>query len=319
MSDNYADVSGLEREFEFEMEGPQESDLKVTFESAPEESEFEFEAGAEEEIPDELEMEFEADDFETGDFEMDDFETSPEESDFSHEGPNDWGDGRNQEFVDRLMEISGRQFESPYESEGAIGEVLDDIEREYFFGALKRGLKKLSKNKLLRSLASKGLQMGVNQFLPGLKGAVQLASGNVNAAMKSFGNQILNSAVPGGSAMLDTVSALGLDPVATGEREAWENYVDMSREAYEHLAENLTPNAHRPAEAVRLANNAIQHAIRQAHRRNEGLQVRQPLQRATFQRPALQGPSPHRLRPRGHVKRIRVSPGQRIKLLIVGA
>jgi hypothetical protein len=275
MSDSYADLSELERAFEIEMEGLPDG----SFEAPSEDSGRQFEYEEDDEVSDDFEVSFEQGDVEQ---ELD--------------------GARSDEFVDRLMEIGSRDFESPYEAEAAMSEVLDDIEREYFFGAIRRGLKKLSKNKLLRSLAQKGMTLGVNKFLPGLQGALQLARGNVKGALMNFGKQALGSVVPGGGAMLDAVTSMGLGGGGsqTPERENWENYVDLSREAYEHLAENLTPSAHKPAEAVRLANNAVQHAIAKA-------QVRTGRGRGS--RPGA----------RGRVMRIRVSPGERISLVIVGA
>jgi hypothetical protein len=289
MRDNYADFSNLEREFELEMEGPTQDNLEMDFESASEDLEFgseqDFEFEQDEELPDDTEVSFEK-----------------EDSDFEFEG--DYVNSRSQEFVERFLELGGRQFETSYEVDAAMSEVLDDIEREYFFGAIKRGLKKLSKNKLLKSLAKKGLSMGVNKFFPGLKGALQLARGNVKGALLNFGKQALGSVVPGGGAMLDTVTSLGLQSESGDpqDRETWENYVNFSREAYEHLAENLTPKADQPAEAMRLANNAVQHAIAKAQARSSG----------------VQRPRVHR-RTNSRIVRLRVSPGERIKLMIVGA
>jgi hypothetical protein len=275
MSNNNADLSELEREFELEMDGAPEGNLEVDFESLPDDSEFEL--GEHSALQDE------------GSFELND----DVEQEFG-----EWPNGnRSSEYVEQFLEISGRQFESPYEVDAAMGEVLDDIEREYFFGAIKRGLKKLSKNKLLNSLARKGLSLGVNKFLPGLQGALQLARGNVKGALLNFGKQALGSVVPGGGAVLDAVKSIGLVPAGgeAQERETWENYVNLSREAYEHLAENLTPTADQPAEAMRLANNAVQHAIAKAKVRTAG-----------------------RSKERGKVVRLRVSPGERIRLIVVG-
>jgi hypothetical protein len=281
MTDNYSDLSQLEREFELEMEGSSEPDVSMEFEGPGDESEYRFELEQDDELADEFESEF-------------------EQADSDYE----YGDPRSDEFVDRLLEIGGRQFESPYEADAAMNEVLGDIEREYFFGALKRGLRRLSKNKLLRSLARKGMTFGVNKFFPGLQGALQLARGNVRGALLNFGKQALGTVVPGGGPLLDAVSSIGLGAAGGGgetERETWENYVNLSREAYEHLAENLTPTAHQPAEAMRLANNAVQHAIARARGRADGGR------RAGG-------------RPRGgRVVRLRVSPGERIKLVVVGA
>lgn len=104
--------------------------------------------------------------------------------------------------------------------------------------------------------------------------------------------------------MLDAVKSIGLQSGGggAGERETWENYVNLSREAYEHLAENLTPIAHQPAEAARLANNAVQHAIAKARVNVAG-----------------RGTSGGGRGRRGRVLRLRVAPGERIKLLVVGS
>lgn len=283
MRNDYADFSELEREFELEMEGGPGDDLEMELESLSEDSEFEFEQ--DDELLDEMEASFEQEGAE--------FEYEAEE-----------GDSRSYEFVERFLEISGREFESSYEVDAAMNEVLDDVEREYFFGAIKRGLKKLSKNKLLKSLAKKGMSMGVSKFFPGLQGALQLARGNVKGALLNFGKQALGSVVPGGGVMLDAVKSIGLQSGGggAGERETWENYVNFSREAYEHLAENLTPIAHQPAEAARLANNAVQHAIAKARVNVAG-----------------RGTSGGGRGRRGRVLRLRVAPGERIKLLVVGS
>ena len=286
MRNDYADFSELERELELEMEGAEADDRETMFEAGSDGLDYGRELEFDDrELDDDMEISFERD--------------SPE---FELEG--DWDQSRSQEFVERFMEIGTRQFETSYEADEAMGEVLDDIEREYFFGAIKRGLKKLSKNKLIRSLAKKGLSLGVNKFLPGLQGALQLARGNVKGALLNFGKQALGSVVPGGGAVLDAVKAIGLQPGGgeTRERETWENYVNLSREAYEHLAENLTPRADQPAEAMRLANNAVQHAVARAQARTG---------RSNGSGQARSGA--------GRVLRLRVAPGERIKLTIVGA
>jgi hypothetical protein len=297
MSDNYAELSDLERELELELEGTPNGDLEMEFETAAEDTEYRFELEQDEEVPDEFETSYELDEETPDEFELDDTD---------HEQMN-YGD-RSSEYVERLLEIGSRQFESPYEADAALGEVLDDIEREHFFGAIRNSLRKLSKNKMLRSLAKKGMTFGVNKFFPGLQGALQLARGNVKGALLNFGKQALGSVVPGGGAMLDAVKAIGLQPASgidAQQQETWENYVNLSREAYEHLAENLTPTADRPAEAMRLANNAVQHAIARAQTRT--------VNSRHSGRTARHG------RGHGRVLRLRVSPGERIKLIIAGA
>jgi len=277
----YSNLSELEREFELEME------------DAPPEG-FEFELGDDSETDEDRDNEG----LEEAEFEQDDEAETMLEGGYG-------GEPRSNEYVERFLELSAREFESPAEVDQAMNEVLDDMEREYFFGALKRGLKKLGKSQLLRSLAKKGLQFGVSKFLPGLQGALQLARGNVKGALLNFGKQALGTVVPGGMATLDAVRSLGLGAgeQPASDRETWENYVTLAREAYEHLADNITATADQPAEASRLTNNAIQYAIKQAQSRTAGA-------------PTNRGRGTGRP---GRVLRLRVAPGQRIKLIISGA
>jgi hypothetical protein len=179
------------------------------------------------------------------------------------------------------------------------------MEREYLFGSLRRGLKKLGKSSVLRSLARKGLSIAGGKLFPGLQGALQLARGNVKGALLNFGKQALGSVVPGGAVALDALKSVGLGggEAPADDRETWENYVDIAREAYEHLADHLTPTADRPVEANRLANDAVQHALRQAQARVAGGQRSGGGRNG---RPA-------------RVVRLRVAPGERIRLVIVGA
>lgn len=269
------DISGLselEREFELEMED--ESD-----------SEFESSLGADEELD-----EFEA---EEDELEADDVMSGPAyESD----------DPAAQEYVERLMELSAREFESESEVDQALNEVLDGMAREYFFGRLRKGIKSLAKNRVLRGLAKKGLKLGIRKFFPGVQAALQLAKGNVKGALLNFGKQALGSVVPGGTATLDALKSLGMVAGVGGpNRETWENYVGLSREAFEYLADNVTENADQPTEAVRLASNAIQHAVRQT-------------QNAVATGGGMAAARGGRMR----TVRLRLRPGERLKLIIVG-
>jgi hypothetical protein len=113
------DMSELEREFEFEMEAESDDEFEGEFEE-----EFEFELDDE--------FEFEADD--------------------EFEGMEDQEYGN--DYAERFYELSQRQFESESEVDTAINEVLDDMEREYFFGKALRGIKniakKVSKNQVFK-------------------------------------------------------------------------------------------------------------------------------------------------------------------------
>ncbi|TXH37037.1 MAG: hypothetical protein E6Q98_09065 [Rhodospirillaceae bacterium] len=292
------DFSQLEREFELEME---DGSIEQEFEDM--ESDEEFEEDEADDEASELDEEFEQDE---------EFEADDESGDVS---------GQDQEYVERFLEIASREFESESEVDQAMNEVLDDMSREYLFGGLVRGIKKLGKSKILRSLAKKGLKFAAGKFFPGVEAAMQLAKGNVKGALLNIGKQALGTVVPGGTATLDAVKSLGLAASEYPERnqQAWENYVNLAREAYEYLADNVTEHADKPAEAARLANNAMRHAIGRAQSRAVSLHRapgRGMRRRGYHGQHGLHGPhGPHG---QARVIRLKVAPGQRIKLIIVG-
>jgi hypothetical protein len=247
---DYSGLSELEREIELEMDEELERD---------DEGDERFEAG-DEEHEDVLELEGAPD--EEGDEELG-----------GERDESEYGDsGRDQEFVDRFLEIASREFESEAEVDQAMNETLSDVANEYLFGSLWKKAKRLGKslasNSIVRSLVNKGLSVASGQF-PALKAALQLAKGNLQGALLNLGKQALGTVVPGGGAALGALKALGVDPGGNqpNNQELWENYVQLSREAFEHLANNVTASADHPVEASRLASAAFQHAVKRAQAR----------------------------------------------------
>lgn len=279
MSDLERDIE-LEMDDEFEFEGDEESGLD---QEGGDDQEFEFEG----------DEELEADD-EAGDSEFE-IEADARVSD--------------QEYVEKFMEIAGRSYESESEVDQALNETLDGLAQERLFGGLKKLGKSLLKNKMLRGLAKKGLSLASGQF-PALKAALSLAKGDLKGTLMNLGKQAITAAIPGSGAALGALNSLGFTQSESPEdnREAWENYVRMSGEAFEHLAANITPKADQPVEANRLATNAFQHAMKRAQQRTM----------SGGQRP-MNGPRTRGgLHPgggvRGRVARITVRPGQVVVL-----
>lgn len=236
---DYAGMSELERELELEMDDELEIEGEADDGGA-------FEAAGDDEVGDQTESE-------AGDLEID------EEHD----------EGRDREFVERFMEIASREFEAEYELDQAMNEVLDDVAQEYLFGNILKKARRfgqgLMKNKVLGSLVRKGLSVASGQ-LPALKAAMQLAKGNLQGALLNMGKQFVGTAIPGGSVALGALSALGGGGSAS-EREVWQNYTQLARDAFEHLGDNVNEMADQPVEASRLAANAFQHAVRRAQGR----------------------------------------------------
>jgi hypothetical protein len=300
MKQGYAGMSDLERDIELEM------DDEFEFEQEGDE-----ESGVDQEGSEDQELEaLEAED-ETLDQEAEDengfLQEAGDDSEFEIEADTRV---RDQEYVERFMEIASRTYESESEVDQVLNETLDGLAQERFFGAIKKGIKKLAKNKTFRALAKKGLSLASGQF-PALKAALSLAKGDLKGTLMNLGKQAIAGAIPGGGAALGALNSLGFTQSENPEdnREAWENYVQMAGEAFETLANNVTPKADQPLEASRLAANAYQQAMQRAQQRTM----------ASGRRPAMNGQaargSMSRGRPAGsRVARITVKPGQVIVL-----
>ncbi len=253
------------------------------------------------EMDDELEIGDESDN--TGEFE------SPGDDEAGYQPDLETGglevdEGRDKEFVDRFIEIAAREFEAEYELDQAMNEVLDDVAQEYLFGGILKKARRfgqgLMKNRVVGSLVRKGLSVASGQ-LPALKAAMQLAKGNLQGALLNLGKQAIGTAIPGGSVALGALSALGGGAPAN-EREVWQNYTQLARDAFEHLGDNITEAADQPIEASRLAANAFQHAVRRAQSDGAG--------NGRMGRPG-------RMRMSGDARRVQLRPGE--KLIISGA
>jgi hypothetical protein len=237
MARNLDDLSELEREFELEMDD-------------------EFELGDDSEVEDselddqEFQEEFETDLQGEAEYEEDEFEL---------------GDQETGDYAERFFELSQREFESESELDNEIEGLVNEMERDYFFGGLGKRLKRAGKG-----LLKKGIKLAAGQIpaLQAFKALTDLSRGGLKGLIKNYGKTLITaglSGIPGGSLLAGpAVAALGLDK-GGGEpqvnQETWNRYVDVSREAFNYLAENLHENADHPLEASRLATKAFQTAV----------------------------------------------------------
>ena len=170
--------------------------------------------------------------------------------------------GTDDEFGDRLYELAQREYESEAEVDREVNQVLDEMEREYFWGSLK----KLGKSRLLRRLARKGFDLAKSRIpaLQALRGITQLARGNLKGSLGQLMKAGLGTAFPGAAPFLPAaLSAFGFevgeDPAEN--RGAWHSIANVAREAYEYLAENLDEEIDDPIVAGELANRAVRVAM----------------------------------------------------------
>lgn len=233
------DMSELEREFELEMD-----------------DEFEFEAG------EDSEYETDYENYEAGDDDETEYETDSPDEEY------EWLTANDSDYAERFFELSQREFESEAEVDERLGEILDDMEREYFFGGLLNKAKNAAK-----SLAKKGMAIAEKKFgiklpsLDALKSMLGPVSGLLKGNLTSLIGPALKAALsahPAGMAALPALKALGFESSEDmGEnREAWNNYANVARESFEHLAANINQNADNPIEASRLANDAFQAGLK---------------------------------------------------------
>jgi hypothetical protein len=245
-----------------------------------------------------LEREFELE-MEAGPGEEKEFEEGPEEE---FEGPEEEFEeieGESTDYAERFYELSRREFESEMEVDDALSGPLKKMEEEFFLGGLKKRWRQLKRRGLGR-LLQKGLKFAAGKIpaLQALKNATTAARaalrGDIGGLVKAGLGAALK-AHPAGAALSPALSALGFE---SGEdnREAWDNVVDVAREAYDHLAENLHENADDPLVASRLASEAFETAIRKVKSAD-----------------SLPGQSP-----RKPYRVIRVGRGERVKIIIEG-
>lgn len=209
----------------------------------------------------ELNEEFEADDGMLG--ELDEERESVDEEFDDREADAEFEGGVGGGYAERLMELSTREFESEAEMETGLNEVFDDMHTEYFLGSIrklaKRGLKAGARNLLKRvKRVAGGLPMG--QALKGI-----LASRNLTDLLKNVAKTGLKTALQSHPA-LGMLSQLGGGLLKQGEygddeREAFEQVVALSREAYEHLAQHLDETSVTPAGASQQAADALKAAV----------------------------------------------------------
>lgn len=251
-------LSELEREFEFEFELDDDARGAGEFE-AQYEALFEGEERAEEyEMGDDREYEYEDGDYGDREYEGGDY-------------------GGVAKYAERFYELSEREFESEAEADSAINGLLTEMEREYFFGSLKKAFNKVKRvaGRVSRSpiggLIKKGLAAagGSIPAFQALKGMTALMQGDMRGLLGAMAKSGLGAALPGAAPFLPAaMKGLGFEAGVSPEenREAWNNFAQVSREAYENLANNVNERADDPLEASRLANLSFQQALRNAPR-----------------------------------------------------
>ena len=163
------------------------------------------------------------------------------------------------DYARRFYELAQREFESERELESAIGQVIDDMEREYFW----RGLVQKVSGAGLNLLKNAVRRASHHPAFQAVKGITQLARGNLKGMLGNLAKAAIGaagSAFPGAGLVLP---ALGLQLPGGGmpSLDTLRNLVSVSREAFDHLAHELDERSDQPVEAARVAAAAFQKAV----------------------------------------------------------
>ena len=180
------------------------------------------------------------------------------EGDHESEGENEFEFQNENSYESRLYEILNNNYESELEFENNLNEVLHEMEKDYFFGSLKKWVKKKG--------GLKGLLAKYAKKLPIVSAANAISSvarGDFRGALKDIaGNSLLKtglSFIPGGA-----VAAKGLDMANKfmGEAEApavsmdkVKQIVETGKTAYDNLARHLV-DAQTPQDAKDMGKKA---------------------------------------------------------------
>lgn len=157
-------------------------------------------------------------------------------------------------FAARLGELSLAQ-EAGEDIDERVREVVEDMEREYFFKGLVKRLSKAGKG-----LVKRGLKMakGLPAF-QAISGLTQLARGNLKGMLANLaktGLQAAAGAIPGGAIALPALQSMGIVPGEASDPD-WARFTEVAERAYDHLARNLNEQTPNPAVAAQQASAAL--------------------------------------------------------------
>jgi hypothetical protein len=166
-------------------------------------------------------------------------------------------------YAERFYELAQRELESSLEIDREVNRLLTEMEREFFsFGSVFKKLKSAGKGLLKKGLDHVKKRIPITQLI---EGVTQLSRGNLKGMLAPLAKAALSVAGnhPAIAALMPALKSLGFDPDGDEgqNREAWDNYVNLAREAYDELATNLTRDSDEPIEASRVATKSFQNAL----------------------------------------------------------
>jgi len=239
MNTNKDYLSEFEREFELDnFSSEYEGGMNMSEEFEDElENDFSNESNEELETQDEYELdnEYESD----NEYEFEDEQPDSESENYLQEY-----DSREREFEDRIYSALSGEYENSFEMEQEIDRVLHEMEKDYFFGSIKKFIKKKA--------GSLGKLSGIaKHFIPGgtLASLAKFAGVDVRNLLKSnIFKKLLstgaNFAMPGVGGAIAGKLLNSETPNANNARAHARQTVRVAKDAYRNMA-GLIPNLRR--------------------------------------------------------------------------
>jgi hypothetical protein len=243
-------LSEFEHEFELDSES---SDSYNEFETVNDEFESEGDF--------ETENEFDSE----GDFESNDENNylSEFENDNEYEVENEFENTPEGQFEARLYELFTNNYESDFEFENDFNEVMHEMERDYFWGGL-------------RKLAKKGLSMGLkalpidDKWKKMIGGLAQGKLPDLRSLIKTLGPKLAQF-IPGIGPIASTALGAMMNSETSTQnqaKQAAQSTVALAKQTYTNFANGLVNNV-APSNNVNQVKNQIQNvaqnAIKNAH------------------------------------------------------
>lgn len=221
-------------------------------------------------VNDEFESEGEYETFDSeGDFESNDENNylSEFETDNEFEVDNEFEDTPEGRFEARLYELFTNNYESDFEFENDFNEIMHEMERDYFWGGLKKKLGGLAKKGLSAGLKALPIEDKWKKMIGGLaKG--QLPS--MSSLIKTLGPKLAQF-IPGVGPIASTAMGAMMNSEVSPQnqaKQAAQNTVALAKQTYSNFANGLA-NKVAPSNNINQlrgqVQNVAQNAIKSAH------------------------------------------------------
>ena len=135
----------------------------------------------------------------------------------------------------RLYEIFTNNYENEFEFENDFNAVMHEVERDYFWGSIKKWGKKLAP---LAKMAL-GSIPGMGNLMSAIQQITKDPRGLLKTLAMKFGPQALNAVFPGAGVALGAILRNGETGTNNTARQAASDTIALAKEAYTNFADEI--------------------------------------------------------------------------------